>query len=95
MTREEVLQAAQQIVCADREKQYGSPEDNFAAISQYWAYYTGLDLTPLDVANMMILLKLARESSGHHKDDNYIDIAGYASCAAEIAERERAREDTQ
>lgn len=88
MTRAEVLQAAQKIVCTDREQQYGSPEDNFYAIAQYWNIYTGLYLTPLDVANMMILLKLARESSGRHKDDNYIDIAGYASCAAELTRNE-------
>ena len=88
MTRAEVLQAAQKIVCTDREQLYGSPEYTFNAIAQYWSYYTGLDLTPLDVANMMILLKLARESSGNHKDDNYIDIAGHASCAAELARNE-------
>lgn len=37
-------------------------------------------LTPQDVACMMILLKVARIKSGHHKDDNWIDIAGYAAC---------------
>lgn len=35
-----------------------------------------------DVAIMMILLKIARIQTGTFKPDNYIDIAGYAACAA-------------
>ena len=38
-----------------------------------------------DVAIMMILLKIARIQTGTFKPDNYIDIAGYAACAAEVA----------
>lgn len=39
-----------------------------------------------DVANMMVLLKVARAGTAiHPKADNWIDIAGYAACAAEIA----------
>ena len=35
----------------------------------------------------MALLKVARIKSGRYKADNYIDLAGYAACAAEIADR--------
>ena len=42
---------------------------------------------PHDVAILMALLKIARVRSGRYKADNYIDLAGYAACAAEIADR--------
>ena len=32
-------------------------------------------------------LRKARVRSGRYKADNYIDLAGYAACAAEIADR--------
>ncbi|MCR4341662.1 MAG: DUF6378 domain-containing protein [Gemmatimonadaceae bacterium] len=47
-------------------------------------------LTPLDVANMMEAMKIARRKSGSHNIDDYIDGAGYAACAGEIAERAQA-----
>ena len=33
---------------------------------------------------MLILQKTARIASGHAKNDNWIDIAGYAACGGEI-----------
>ena len=36
---------------------------------------------------MMALLKVARIATGN-KEDNFIDLAGYAACAGEIAEGE-------
>ena len=90
MTRSEILQAAEKIVNGDREQDYGSPENNFSIIANLWvAYLQSRDvdidyLEPSDVASMMILVKLARVSSGHAKDDNWIDIAGYAACGGEI-----------
>lgn len=92
MTREEILKAAELIcVCGEREKSYGSPEDSFTAIAAYWTVYLhqlGVmqrhqELTPEDVAIMMILLKVARQT-GRGKVDNWIDIAGYAACGGEI-----------
>ena len=41
-------------------------------------------ITPVDVAAMMALLKLARVAEGHGKTDNWVDLAGYAACGAEI-----------
>ena len=40
-----------------------------------------------DVAMMMVLLKVARTFRGT-KADTYIDIAGYAACAAEAEAKE-------
>lgn len=85
-TRAEILDAAKKIVTGEREKQYGSPEDNFDVIARFWTTYAGHSFTPVDVAVMMTLLKVARIKTGHYKTDSYIDACGYLACAAEIAE---------
>lgn len=93
-TRAEILDAAKAIVTGDREKQYGSPEDNFAAVAQMWEVYLrgqcvgeGADVrvAPEDVAMMMVLLKVGRLMTGDYLADNYVDICGYVACAGEIA----------
>lgn len=86
-TRAEILDAAKAIVTGDREKQYGSPEDNFGVIARLWSTYAGHSFTPVDVAMMMTLLKVARIKTGYYKADSYIDACGYLACAAEIAGR--------
>ena len=93
MTRDEVLNAAKQCVCHDRNNQYGSPEDNFKTIAYLWTDYlnagnalrgVGICLRAKDVAAMMILLKVARIAAGSGSQDNWIDLAGYAACGGEI-----------
>jgi len=86
-TREDLLNRAKKIVCSDRDLQYGSPEDSFTQIAEFWnAYlYPGQtqSIKAKDVGMMMILLKIARQSH-KPKEDNLIDIAGYAACVGEI-----------
>ncbi len=84
-TRKDILQQATQCVCADREQAYGLPEDNFARISALWNAYKPCGFTPHDVGIMLALLKIGRIASGQTKEDNYVDLAGYAACAGEIA----------
>lgn len=90
MTRKEILDAAAEIVTKDREEQYGAPEKCFAEIGNLWSDYLqacGVNINFLesyDVANMMILLKIARSAIGKPKADNWIDIAGYAACGGEL-----------
>ena len=92
-TRKEILKQATDAVCTDREGQYGSPEDNFRRIADLWtAYWGGYSFEPKDVAMMMSLLKIARITTGKHKDDNYIDLAGYAACGGELGSLETAHE---
>lgn len=88
MNRAEVLDAAKKCVCGQRQQDYGNPEDNFQRIADLWnAYMGGKRFTPVDVAVMMALLKVARIKTGTGTDDCYIDLAGYAACASEIATR--------
>ena len=90
MTRKDILDAALKCVNGDRDRQYGSPENSFRCISELWNAYircrTGYDvkLEPKDSAAMLALLKLARIAGGQNKDDNWIDLAGYAACGGEV-----------
>lgn len=90
--RTEILEAAKRCVCGDREQDYGRPENNFETIADLWNAYlknsanaeSWKGVTSVDVAAMLALLKIARISSGHSKEDNWIDLAGYAACGGEI-----------
>lgn len=101
MNRLETLKAAAECVCGSREEDYGSPEDNFRTIASLWNSYlygAGLmenptphvwkGLKPKDVAAMLALLKVARIAGNRPKPDNWIDLAGYAACGAEISSRD-------
>lgn len=43
-------------------------------------------LNAVDVAHMMVLLKVSRGQTGGYKRDTYADIAGYAGCVERIVE---------
>ena len=93
MTRAEILDTAKQIVTTDRNARYGEPENNFAVIAEYWSTYLSqhnggrvILLTPMDVATMMALFKIGRiTTAGEFTADSYVDCAGYAAIAGEIA----------
>lgn len=81
--RTEILKDAEAIINGERQQSYGKPEDNFRLIADLWSSFLGEEITPLEVPQMMILLKLAR-TRGKDNRDNYVDIAGYAACSGEI-----------
>lgn len=92
--RETVLEEAKRCICQDRQNQYGAPEDSFFTIAQFWSTYLVGEgklnhiLSKDDVAIMMVLLKVARTNGHKYHVDNYVDMAGYAALAAELAEDE-------
>lgn len=87
--RAEILREAERLITGDRNQTYGEPMDNFRIIADYWNTFLshklkdGQKITPGDTAGMQILVKLAREKGGP-KEDNKLDIAGYAACWAEV-----------
>lgn len=92
LTRAEILHAAEECVCGQREQDYGTPEDNFETIAGLWKTYLsracvdeagGVYIDATDVAMMMALLKIARIAGGSGTRDSFIDLAGYAACGAE------------
>ena len=104
MNRAEVLAAAKKCVCGEREQDYGTPEDNFTTIGLLWGVYLRAahpelqNILPIngieakDVAVMMSLLKVARIATGS-SPDSFVDLAGYAACAGEIATRHTERSE--
>lgn len=82
--RRECLETAEHMVNGDREHDYGTPEDNFKTIAGLWSAYLGKEISSLDVAMLMALMKIARIKAGT-KPDSFVDLAGYAACGAEIA----------
>jgi hypothetical protein len=96
MLREDLLNKAAEITKGARQEHYGTPEDNFKRIAEYWQTYlrqTQLEDGPItihswDVATMMILMKVARLAADYLHDDSWLDIAGYAACGSECAEND-------
>lgn len=72
-----------------RPDNHGDPEDSFGTIADLWSGYLDVDVDPADVANLMVLLKVARNREGHYHEDNWVDIAGYAENGARLESDER------
>ena len=99
MKAKELLDAASNLIGGQRAEDYGDKYVNHVRIAKLWHMWLWnrtptweeeqeepqLDITPYDVAMMMLLVKIARlmHSPGHQ--DSHIDIAGYASILEEIA----------
>ena len=82
--REKVVEKMCECIFKDRQNTYGTPEDNFQTIADFWNIYlhNGDDIiNKQDVAVMMMLLKIARMKSSPEHLDNYVDAAGYAVIA--------------
>ena len=84
--RAEILHEAERCICGQREQDYGSPESNFEIIANLWTDYLDAEVSALDVAMMMCLLKIARIKNGGGTGDSFVDLAGYAACGGEIHE---------
>lgn len=83
--RAQILDTAKDYVTRDRQNTHGKPEDTFGLIAAYWSAHLDTEVSANDVGVMMALLKLARAKANPSNDDNYIDCAGYAACAGELA----------
>lgn len=89
----------------DRQGQYGDASDTLQLIADFWnAFLNGItghsrdykiqkvDLTPEQVAQMMVLFKVARAQRGRwaeHGDptDDMLDTIGYATLAVDVRQR--------
>lgn len=83
--RSEILQTALQAVTVDRAATHGRAEDTFGLLAQLWSAYLGIPVTAVDAALMLGLLKIARARGNPGHGDNFVDLAGYAACAGELA----------
>ena len=86
--RGDVLREAEYLITGDRNVSYGSPTENFRNISQMWTtrlrhkMKPGEQITASEVADLMVLVKVARNIA-QPKRDSYTDMAGYAACGYE------------
>ena len=95
MNRGEILDAVKKTICQDRQDVHGNPEDTHALIAHYWNTYlhalldlqADVCLSPRNVAEMMVLFKIARNQMNPTHVDNLHDLIGYAAIAAELTDR--------
>lgn len=94
---ENILKEALRIVDGDRGKFYGHPLDNHGNTAEFWAGYierrfgVKVELNARDVCNMMVLLKISRDAN-RPKEDNLVDICGYARNAQMVEEEQKRRD---
>jgi len=88
----DIVAQAGKLVGGDRARTHGDKVKNHQNIANVWngilaaAGKAGpVPLDALDVANLMEGLKIARRYAGAFNADDYIDGAGYAGVAGEIA----------
>ena len=91
MKKEEILAEASRIISKDRNLSHGDAFQNHAEIAEFWNIFLDKKLQPMasitaeDVALMMVLLKISRNTQGKKNNmDNFIDMCGYAAIAGEI-----------
>lgn len=67
---------ALRLVDEDRREKYGDYEENLSRIAGMWSSYLGTDISAMDVALMMVLLKTSRAKAGYARD-NAVDGVAY------------------
>lgn len=86
LIRNKTLDEAKFCINQDRQNQYGSPENNFKVISEFWSTYLGIEIPAYKVGIMMNLMKVARMKTSPKHQDNYTDGCGYLALSAELAQ---------
>jgi hypothetical protein len=86
MDRNEVLSKAAELISGDRQATYGDAKEMHQLIGDLWSSYLGVEVGAVDVAALMVLMKVARSKGPQKHSDNFVDICGYASLACEMQE---------
>jgi len=91
MSTDTILEKARVVVYGRGEQDYGHPRENMTCNAQLWNAFLSRKgiivkdnpITERDVALMMVLTKVAREGQTA-KEDNLVDIAGWAEVANRV-----------
>jgi hypothetical protein len=74
----------------DRPLNYGTPKENFEKIATLWNSWSAVrtpgPIEPWEIAIYMCLMKFARLAHAPTHRDSWLDVAGYASCGADVTE---------
>ena len=84
MIRKQLLEKAIEITVGKRDQDYGSPGANFLMASRMISAYLGWEVKPYEVAIILMTLKICRIKASPQKADNWLDIAGYSACGAQV-----------
>ena len=71
-------------ILEQRAKQYGDRDESFNRIAKLWSAYTGYNIDKVQVANMMVLLKISRSVTA--EDDTLVDCYSDARNYLTLAE---------
>lgn len=89
-----IIDSAAKLVAGDRQEAYGDPMDGMVRLAialNAWLHMTGnatpRPLSPKDAAMFQVMLKIARSETGPLRMDNFVDLAGWAAVAGEVAAR--------
>jgi len=63
-------------IASERGESYWPVEENFKNIAAIHRENFGVEITPVEIAEVMISIKIARQKN-KHKDDNIIDVINY------------------
>jgi hypothetical protein len=78
------LEEAVGLVKGQRQQDYGDRKKNFSDIAALWSVVLGKTIDPVQVAQCMVAMKLARLMKTPTHRDSWVDIAGYVACAEEL-----------
>lgn len=87
MGRAQILDAARDAVLRDRAATHGALESSFGQIAAIWSVRLGVAVSPAQVAILLVDLKTVRAWGNPAHADNWVDMAGYAACGGEMADR--------
>ena len=85
MRAAELLVEAAKLVAVERNADHGPARQNLGLAAKLWSAYLGTPIQAVDVALLMSLLKVARARAGTPDSEHFIDLAGYAGIAGELA----------
>lgn len=71
-------------ILEERQAKYGEPKQNFEDIGKRWSKILGIEVTPKQVAIMMIEFKLVRLNKTVDCYDTLLDICGYCECMSRL-----------
>mgnify|MGYP003117198426 FL=1 len=100
MKTTKTLETALELVSGTRAVQNGDKLINHDNIARLWSgfltnkFRANIRLDASDVAQLMVLLKVARTQNGDFNEDDFIDICGYGAIAGELKEEIKKLGDT-
>ena len=82
--REAALLEARRLICVEREGEHGDPNIMFERAAKMWSGYLGVEVSPVQVCDLLTLLKMSRLSNNAEHHDSRVDAIGYLALGGEV-----------